>query len=38
MNAATLTAEPAIPLKRRKRRLSLLSGSFALFNSLRIVA
>jgi len=35
MNTATLTAEHAAP---RKRHLSLLSGSFALFNSLRIVA
>lgn len=35
MNTATLTAEHAAP---RKRQLSLLSGSFALFNSLRIVA
>ena len=33
MNTATLTAEHAAP---RKRQLSLLSGSFALFNSLRI--
>jgi len=35
MNTATLTADRAVP---RKRYLSLLSGSFALFNSLRIVA
>ena len=35
MNTATLTADRAFP---RKRHLSLLSGSFALFNSLRIVA
>lgn len=35
MNASTLTAERATP---PKRHLSLLSGSFALFNSLRIVA
>ena len=35
MNTATLTAEHAAP---RKRQLSLLSGSFALFNSLRVVA
>jgi hypothetical protein len=35
MNTATLTADRTIP---RKRHLSLLSGSFALFNSLRIVA
>ena len=35
MNAATLTADRAPP---RKRHLSLLSGSFALFNSLSIVA
>lgn len=35
MNAATMPPEHASP---RKRSLSLLSGSFALFNSLRIVA
>lgn len=35
MNTATLTADHATP---RKRQLSLLSGSFAVFNSLRIVA
>jgi len=35
MNTATLTAESTAP---RRRSLSLLSGAFALFNSLRIVA
>jgi hypothetical protein len=35
MNTATLTADLAAP---RKRKLSLLAASFALFNSLRIVA
>jgi hypothetical protein len=35
MNATTLTADHAAP---RRRSLSLLAGSFALFNSLRIVA
>jgi hypothetical protein len=35
MNAATHNADRTTP---RKRHLSLLSGSFALFNSLRIVA
>lgn len=35
MNTATPAAERAVP---RQRKLSLLTGSFALFNSLRIVA